>query len=120
MAANPGLEAVIDSDPDDDHSYFVYGDWLQAQGDPRGELIALQAATLRDPTNVEIAKQVTEWLARNDEAFLGELGGDMTVGWRLGFVRDVRLAPDRDPDGPAADHPNPPAGDSRGRSRHGR
>ncbi|MFT3695078.1 MAG: DUF4132 domain-containing protein [Kofleriaceae bacterium] len=102
MATNPGLEAVIESDPDDDHSYFVYGDWLQTQSDPRGELIALQAAVLRDPANETLADEVTDWLARNDGMLLGELGGEMTVSWHLGFVRDVRLAADKDPDGPLA------------------
>jgi uncharacterized protein (TIGR02996 family) len=38
------LEARIAEDPADEAAYAVYGDWLQRQGDPRGELIALQLA----------------------------------------------------------------------------
>src|SRR5689334_3233354 len=36
------LEAAIARDPYAPDGYRVYGDWLQAHGDPRGELIALQ------------------------------------------------------------------------------
>lgn len=38
------LEAAIDDDPDDQTAYSVYGDWLQARGELRGELIALSLA----------------------------------------------------------------------------
>ena len=41
-ASNPELEAAILEAPDNVDAYLVYGDWLQAQGDPRGELMALQ------------------------------------------------------------------------------
>ena len=36
------LLAAIIEDPDDDAPRLVYADWLQAQGDPRGELMQLQ------------------------------------------------------------------------------
>lgn len=35
------LEAAIIENPDDPAGYLVYADWLQQQGDPRGELIVL-------------------------------------------------------------------------------
>jgi uncharacterized protein (TIGR02996 family) len=41
--SNPELEARILEDPNDIASYLVYGDWLSERGDPRGELIAVQA-----------------------------------------------------------------------------
>ena len=102
VATNPQLEAAIEKDPDDEDAYLVYGDWLQTEDDPRGELIAMQAAALRDPTDKQIAQRVTELLARHDEVLLGELGGEMSVGWYLGFVRSVRLAADKDPAKPVA------------------
>jgi uncharacterized protein (TIGR02996 family) len=40
-ARNPDIEATILSDPDSPSGYLVYADWLQAHGDPRGELIML-------------------------------------------------------------------------------
>lgn len=42
-ARNPELEAAIERTIDSPQGYLVYGDWLQSQGDPRGELIAIQA-----------------------------------------------------------------------------
>jgi uncharacterized protein (TIGR02996 family) len=42
MARNPDLEARVVAAPDDPGVWRVYGDWLQGQGDPRGELIGLQ------------------------------------------------------------------------------
>ncbi|MFT3697375.1 MAG: TIGR02996 domain-containing protein [Kofleriaceae bacterium] len=38
--SNPALEAAIGRQPTDDN-FRIYGDWLQEQGHPRGELIAL-------------------------------------------------------------------------------
>src|SRR5688572_13908970 len=47
MARNRDLEAAIIRDRSDDN-FAVYADWLQEQGDPRGELAALQAKQLGD------------------------------------------------------------------------
>src|SRR5690606_38064295 len=47
--SNPELEARIEQTPDDVHGYEVYADWLQSVGDPRGELIAVQAALSKTP-----------------------------------------------------------------------
>src|SRR5579863_8432624 len=97
MAANPELEAVIEAAPDDVDSFLVYGDWLQIQGDPRGDLIALQAAAMRDPSDEAMAARVTEHLARNDEALVGAVGEELDVVWHLGFLREVRIAADKNP-----------------------
>ncbi|MBA2544009.1 MAG: TIGR02996 domain-containing protein, partial [Deltaproteobacteria bacterium] len=42
------LAAIIES-PDDDAPRLVYADWLQAQGDPLGELIQLQCRLAASP-----------------------------------------------------------------------
>ncbi len=47
MPRNPSLEAAAFANPDDHDAWRVYADWLQAQGDPRGELISL---ALIEPT----------------------------------------------------------------------
>jgi uncharacterized protein (TIGR02996 family) len=39
--SHPELEAAILRDPDDVDAHLVYGDWLQGQGHPQGELIQL-------------------------------------------------------------------------------
>ena len=44
MTRNAQLETAIIARPGDPARYAVYGDWLQAQGDPRGELVSVQAA----------------------------------------------------------------------------
>ena len=41
---NRELEAVIAADPEAVGPYLVYADWLTEQGEPWGELIALQVA----------------------------------------------------------------------------
>jgi uncharacterized protein (TIGR02996 family) len=43
-ARNPALEKAILANPFDREAYAVFADWLQEQGDPRGELISLQLA----------------------------------------------------------------------------
>jgi len=84
---NELLRAIVD-DPDDVDAYLVYADWLQARGDPRGELVAVQVALERSPD--------AELLAR--EAALLEQHGvdwgvpaDATVVWRYGFVRALEF-----------------------------
>jgi uncharacterized protein (TIGR02996 family) len=91
---NPALEQVIIERPDNNHAYFVYGDWLQEQGDPRGELIALQQRLHHDPGNVELRTAEAELIHRKREEILGPLAGYMdgcALKWHLGFIRSVRL-----------------------------
>ena len=64
-ASNPALEKAIVANPYDNDAYMVYADWLQAQGDPRGELAALQLAG-KD-------KEAKKFLAKHVEALLGPL-----------------------------------------------
>lgn len=63
--------AAIAADPDDDGPRIVYADWLQQQGDPLGELIAVQCALARGRTPELAAREralleqhEAEWLAR--------------------------------------------------------
>ena len=44
VARNPDLEAAILADLDNPEPRLIYADWLQGQGDPRGQLIAVQIA----------------------------------------------------------------------------
>lgn len=82
------LEAAIEANPDDDANYIVYGDWLQSQGDPLGELIALHAANKPD--------EAAAFIAAHD--LLGPFA-DLTamsvqrlaLEWHLGFVKSVDI-----------------------------
>src|ERR1041385_7594063 len=70
-ARNPTLEAAIVANPNDRDAYTVFGDWLQEQGAPRGELISLQLA-YKDKT----AKQLID---KHVDYFLGPLAAHQTV-----------------------------------------
>ncbi|MBZ4412373.1 WGR domain-containing protein [Myxococcus faecalis] len=96
--SNPELEAAIQKDPDNVDAYLVYGDWLQAQGDPRGELIALQHA-LSKASGAEataLKKQVSAHIKKHKALLLGSMAKgwsdeEITLEWHLGFIRSARL-----------------------------
>lgn len=88
------LEAAIAASPDDPAPYLVYADWLQEQGDPHGELIAVQAAakSSRDPA---LATRERELFARLRAPLTGPLdlvlGEHVELEWRFGFITRARL-----------------------------
>ena len=90
---NPDLEQAIEADPYDKNAYSVLGDWLQGQGDPRGELIALQLA--------DKDKQARALIEKHADYFLGPLAehqhtydGDEEPAfyWDYGFIHGLRLS----------------------------
>jgi uncharacterized protein (TIGR02996 family) len=88
MARNPELEATILAS-NDPQAYLVYADWLQSQGDPRGELAVLQHRGSDDEAKALIEK--------HGAAFLGEFAAgtpfetfDLT--WRCGFIEKATIA----------------------------
>ena len=103
-ARNPELEAMIGADPERPEPYMVYADWLQAQGDPRGELISVEHALLQRPRNRALLEtrsrlrspydeQMRELVRRaNMQAPRNE--HRIELEWGLGFVRRARLAHD--------------------------
>lgn len=95
---NPDLEARILASVDDRDAYLVYGDWLSERGDPRGELITVQAKLEQDPDNAELREREHKLLDANKETWFGELAKldpkiDFGVKWRWGFIDSVRLGP---------------------------
>ncbi|MEJ7599016.1 MAG: TIGR02996 domain-containing protein [Kofleriaceae bacterium] len=119
-ARNPDLEAAIAANPIDREPYVVLADWLQVQGDPRGELMALQL-TGKDT-------EADAVLAKHRDYFLGPLAAHATVydeggnnsssslrtpeqdeawqqihrqafRWKNGFIHYVRLSHDEYQDG---------------------
>ena len=74
------LEAIY-ANPDDDAPRLVYADWLQERGDPRGEFIAMQLSSKRDPAaeNALVKKHKKAWLG----PLASILGGDLE--FRRGF-----------------------------------
>jgi uncharacterized protein (TIGR02996 family) len=89
------LEAVL-ATPDDDGPRLVYADWLTEQGDPRGELIAIQCARSRLDSDAPEQKllEEREWtlLSLHEEEWRNALGKDvLSVKFRRGFVDEVTL-----------------------------
>jgi uncharacterized protein (TIGR02996 family) len=97
VTINAELEARILANPDDLSAYLVYGDWLSERGDPRGELIAVQAKLKETPGDAALTATEAKLIANNARAWLGDLAGkedkDLAVKWRLGFLDSVRFGP---------------------------
>lgn len=94
---NPELERAIESDPYDTTSYSVLADWLQGQGDPRGELMALQLAGKSIPA--------LDYLAEHAARLLGPLAAHVkcydglyykpapdAFTWKYGFIHRARMS----------------------------
>lgn len=86
------LIQAIEANPDDVDAYYVYGDYLQASGDPRGELVALHAAHERSPDDKQLTARADKYLNQHAEVLLGELttfGKGLKLVWQCGFIRDA-------------------------------
>lgn len=97
---NPALEAMVAADFENDEAWAVYGDWLMAQGDARGEMIRLAI----DKSDPEKAKSIQR---ANEAQWLGDFwpvymklrkekrgwGGAPLVElqWARGFIYKARL-----------------------------
>ena len=94
-ARNPALEKAILADPTDENAYSVLADWLQDQGDPRGELIMLQLAKKTKAAAALLVVQATYFfgpLAAYKKCFDGS--GKDALLWKYGFIHGLRLAHD--------------------------
>jgi uncharacterized protein (TIGR02996 family) len=98
---NPALEEAIEKAPDNLEAYLVYGDWLQSQGDPRGELIALQCAAhqAEGEEATKLKRQAVALVRKYKEYLLGPLANlekveneEFEVEWQFGFIKSARLA----------------------------
>jgi uncharacterized protein (TIGR02996 family) len=65
------LHAVIAADPENREAWHTYADWLQQQGNVRGELIALELA-LEANNSAELRTARDEFLRTLGAALLGE------------------------------------------------
>ncbi|MFZ5440012.1 MAG: pentapeptide repeat-containing protein [Myxococcota bacterium] len=91
VAVNEALERELEAHPEETQRWLVYGDWLQSEGDLRGELVVRQqrgdgfAAFVDD--HVE---QLFPGCA--DEVRGGGQNPELSPEWRHGFVHGVTLA----------------------------
>lgn len=116
-AQNPELEAAILADIENPAARLIYADWLQGQGDPRGELIAIQVALadargaratrLRQKENVllgehrghlvpqRLREAMDDHMQRRPEQS-GKVGrwerGACSISWQGGFIDHARIA----------------------------
>lgn len=101
MTRNPELEDAIVAAPNDAARYAVYGDWLQAQGDSRGELVSVQAAlaSTKDTKRFLELRQAEQRLLSAVAASLVPAADSSQVklSWRFGFVNGLELGVVRDP-----------------------
>jgi len=100
-AREPTLEAAILADPYDAAAYAVYGDWLQKQGEPRGELIALMLALegkLTEERKTAVRAQIRRLLLLHARALYGAMAAHVAYvhdyenqlyAWRYGFVHRI-------------------------------
>lgn len=119
--ANAELEAAILENPDNPEAYLVYADWLQSQGDPRGELIAVQHGIFQKPEFrkwQELTRLEAALLEKHAAALLGgfadkERQKNLKITWQLGFVKSARIQSEYDAEvstaqllGELLDHPS--------------
>lgn len=94
-AEDPALLAAIVAAPDDDAPRLVYADHLQAQGDPRGELIVVACERARlprwDPRAKILREREEQLILTFHRRWLGDLAGELIARWERGFVDRVRV-----------------------------
>ena len=101
IAINEELEAQICAKPDEPGPYLVYADWLQQRGDPRGDLITVQAQLAETPRKKELLDAEKKLFDTHrgyfmppalEEALKKRTAPRCEVTWNHGFFANVRLA----------------------------
>ncbi len=104
-ARNPDLEAVLFENPNDADGYAVYSDWLQAEGEPRGEIIALHNAVQKNPDDKHLQMHLARLMyAARSQVFPPLLNKELNrarkgasaderchATWANGFIRSARI-----------------------------
>jgi uncharacterized protein (TIGR02996 family) len=95
------MEAHLKTNPEDESTYLVYADWLQANNNPRGELIALMASYNKQLENHSLRKKIDQYIIDHASELLGPLRAWMqtcdehqipAMEWRLGFIDKFMFA----------------------------
>ena len=94
---NAQLAKQIDANPDDEGAWAVYADWLQGEGDPRGELGSVQESLRKSPKDKALASAEKKLLKDNAEALVGNLAPFMTREGKPD-IPGVLTKPDLEPD----------------------
>lgn len=89
------VDAIVAA-PNDDGIRQVYGDWLQVEGDPRGELIAIQAARTAHPNDSALLSREQAAIKAHMDTVGSNWAKRSTIDWHLGFARSVTYFQDTD------------------------
>jgi uncharacterized protein (TIGR02996 family) len=89
------LQAILD-DPDDEGLRLIFADWLEEQGQPRGEFIRTQCTLAGlppgDPRRLLLEARERQLLAKHRDDWLGPLRSLAYLwGFRRGFAEEVAL-----------------------------
>jgi len=94
---NASMEKLIAKNPEDPTNYLVYGDWLTAEGDPRGELVTVQHA-ISQLSNADRKGAKGKALLNREKSilkanadFTGTTSKLVKLGWRWGFIQSVKF-----------------------------
>jgi uncharacterized protein (TIGR02996 family) len=87
LSLRDALESALVENPDDLTTHYAYADFLQEQGDPRGEFIQLQLAW-EDPQRTEAEKQklqarANDLLKENEREWLGIMADNPQFEYRF-------------------------------------
>lgn len=98
------LEARIAADPDNLENYSVYADWLQKNGNRRGELMAIECELERlyrarkafmDAHGAEFYLDLTDHTGDLVEPYMyGDFDPEVNLTWGCGFVNTVYISTD--------------------------
>lgn len=95
MPLSPDLIAALRTPPQDHERFLVVADRLQTEGDPRGELIMLQAQRLEQGDTDARRAAEAAYIQKHDRALLGKLWkapSAFTFDWELGFIRTATVS----------------------------
>ncbi|MEP6860266.1 MAG: TIGR02996 domain-containing protein [Deltaproteobacteria bacterium] len=93
--SGPALLRAVIEHPDDDARRLVYADWLQQQGDPQGELIAIQIQLAHATANerAELETRARALLDAHAETWTAALGDGIShVTFQRGLAYAARAA----------------------------
>jgi uncharacterized protein (TIGR02996 family) len=76
---------------DDAHAFMVYGDWLEQQGDPRGELIALQQMLGTSLEDDDLRRYLASYLWRHRSLVPAIDPWRVQLHWKWGFITAAHI-----------------------------
>lgn len=89
------LERSIHDNPDDDQAWLVYADLLIERGHPRGQLVALESAPVKNIVQrAEREAEARRMRHAAGDLLAGSLAGrsGLNLKWKRGFIHSAKIA----------------------------